>query len=337
MVGEIDQAKKSLLNYHRILKKYGFLPEFYDIQSDEAKRVEYPLRPELIESLFYLYRATKDPLLQTIAADIIESLDHSAKTECGYATIKNVVDHTIEDRMESFFLSETLKYLYLMFDTDNSFYNYGSKGSIVNGCLMDAGGYVFNTEAHPIDAAAIDCCNRVHFRKKFSEQVDLYSSLMNRKKTNRKSKFPAESVSSNGDTDGHKAYSQSKTTLPDDQESDIPPEVNSYEFLVDSDIETIENKSSKFSSSPESIHKNHETFGFASDNRNYESENCSNLLLSMTYVVSLMDENLDNSWFSKLLHSINTSVPSHENLMCPSQQFLTRFNGYGQVLVRSQS
>ena len=35
-------------------------------------------------------------------------------SRCGYATIHNVLDKSIEDRMESFFLSETTKYLYLV-------------------------------------------------------------------------------------------------------------------------------------------------------------------------------------------------------------------------------
>ena len=26
-------------------------------------------------------------------------------------------------------------------------------------CMLDAGGYIFNTEAHPIDPAALACCS----------------------------------------------------------------------------------------------------------------------------------------------------------------------------------
>lgn len=33
---------------------------------------------------------------------------------CGYATVHNVLQKDLEDRMESFFLSETCKYLYLV-------------------------------------------------------------------------------------------------------------------------------------------------------------------------------------------------------------------------------
>ena len=50
---------------------------------------------------------------------MLKSIEHSARTDCGYATVKDVRDHALEDRMESFFLAETTKYLYLLFDPDN--------------------------------------------------------------------------------------------------------------------------------------------------------------------------------------------------------------------------
>ena len=65
--------------------------------------------------------------------------------------------------MESFFLAETTKYLYLLFDPDNFIHNNGSRGTVVqtpNGeCVIDAGGYFFTSEAHPIDAASVYCCS----------------------------------------------------------------------------------------------------------------------------------------------------------------------------------
>ncbi|KAG4068777.1 hypothetical protein HA402_002468 [Bradysia odoriphaga] len=164
MTGDIASAMKTLHNYHTVWKQYGFLPEFYNIPNAEAgaNRENYPLRPELIESVMYLYRATKDPYLLEVGEDILRSIQHSAKTPCGYATIKNVRDHRKEDRMESFFLAETTKYLYLLFDPDNFLNNDGQTGTIIetpNGeCIIDAGGFIFNTEAHPIDPAALRCC-----------------------------------------------------------------------------------------------------------------------------------------------------------------------------------
>jgi mannosidase alpha-like ER degradation enhancer 2 len=164
LFGEIEDAMKSLHNYHRVWKQFGFTPEFYNIPQAEAgtNREGYPLRPELIESVMYLYRATRDPYLIQVGVDILRSLQHSAKTACGYATINDVRDHRKADRMESFFLAETTKYLYLLFDTDNFIHNTGSEGEIIDTqwgqCIVDAGGYIFNTEAHPIDPGALYCC-----------------------------------------------------------------------------------------------------------------------------------------------------------------------------------
>lgn len=117
---------------------------------------------ELIESTMYLYQATGDPQMLHIGATVIESIDSIAKTECGYAVIHDVTNHKLSNRMESFFLAETTKYLYLLFDHDNFVHNDGSHGTVVNTargeCVIDSSGYVFNTEAHLIDMAVLDCC-----------------------------------------------------------------------------------------------------------------------------------------------------------------------------------
>lgn len=193
MVGDTAAAMKSLHNYHSVWKQYGFLPEFFNIPNAEAgtNRENYPLRPELIESVMYLYRATGDPYLLEVGEDILRSIQHSARTPCGYATIKNVRDHRKDDRMESFFLAETTKYLYLLFDPDNFLNNDGGVGTIIdtpNGeCIIDAGGFIFNTEAHPIDSAALKCCFELpreswfpnYDRKKF--QGDIFNRTAGRR------------------------------------------------------------------------------------------------------------------------------------------------------------
>merc|ERR1712059_60831 len=69
----------------------------------------------------------------------------------------------LADRMESFFLAETTKYLYLLFDPENFIHNRGNIAEVIDTphgkCTIDAGGYIFNTEAHPIDPAALACCS----------------------------------------------------------------------------------------------------------------------------------------------------------------------------------
>lgn len=42
---------------------------------------------ELIESVMYLYRATGDSYLLEIGEDMLRSIQHSAKTSCGFATV----------------------------------------------------------------------------------------------------------------------------------------------------------------------------------------------------------------------------------------------------------
>lgn len=76
-------------NYHGIWKQYGFTPEVYNLGTGEAStsRESYPLRPELIESIMYLYRDTRDPILLQMGEDILRSIQHSARTPCGYATV----------------------------------------------------------------------------------------------------------------------------------------------------------------------------------------------------------------------------------------------------------
>uniref|UniRef100_A0A0K0DCR3 alpha-1,2-Mannosidase n=1 Tax=Angiostrongylus cantonensis TaxID=6313 RepID=A0A0K0DCR3_ANGCA len=188
MVGDVEDASRIMLQYSQVIRQYGFPPEFYNIQNSASdKRSAFPLRPEIVESLMYLYRATEDPQFLELGAQIVDAIEHSAKTSCGYATINNVEDHSIEDRMESFFLAETTKYLYLLFDPENFLHNDGLLARIIdtpNGeCVIDGtGGYIFNTEAHPVDPGIVHCCSAQRQAereavRKWEDNYDLLSIL----------------------------------------------------------------------------------------------------------------------------------------------------------------
>lgn len=96
----------------------------------------YILRPEILETYFYMWRYTHDPMYREWAWDFKEALEKFCKTDDGYSGLRNVYQPFIKDDVQqSFFLAEVLKYLYLIFADDN----------IVN---LDE--WVFNTEAHPL-------------------------------------------------------------------------------------------------------------------------------------------------------------------------------------------
>uniref|UniRef100_A0A0K0DLW0 alpha-1,2-Mannosidase n=1 Tax=Angiostrongylus cantonensis TaxID=6313 RepID=A0A0K0DLW0_ANGCA len=119
LAGQLEEAICQHAFYYAVWSKYGVLPERFNWHLKSPDVNFYPLRPEFVESTYYLYRATKNPFYLNVGREILDSLNSKTRVKCGFATVHNVVDGTLEDRMESFFLAETMKYLYLLFDEDN--------------------------------------------------------------------------------------------------------------------------------------------------------------------------------------------------------------------------
>ncbi|KAJ9082719.1 hypothetical protein DSO57_1001792 [Entomophthora muscae] len=120
LAGDVENAIKSHLGFYHIWRKFQALPERFDLESKAPLISFYPLRPELIESTYMLYQATRDPFYLHVGEMILIDLQNRTRQRCGFAQLKNVVTGTHDDRMESFFLSETLKYLFLLFDKGNA-------------------------------------------------------------------------------------------------------------------------------------------------------------------------------------------------------------------------
>lgn len=126
--------------YHRtstgIAPEYVEFPEGRDMVPAGSAPF-YILRPETAESLFILNQLTGDPIYRDWAWEIWEAIDKECRTGSGYGSLRNVNNRNagIDDRMESFFLAETIKYLYLAQDPDKP---------------VDLMEKVFNTEAHPL-------------------------------------------------------------------------------------------------------------------------------------------------------------------------------------------
>jgi len=118
----------------------GLGPEIASLSTHRAgftnQASHYLLRPETVESLFVLYRVTGDIQYQDWGWKIFQALEKNCKTEVGYSGVQNVgvAQVSWDDKAESFFLAETLKYLYLLFSPK---------------ALIPLDEFVFNTEAHP--------------------------------------------------------------------------------------------------------------------------------------------------------------------------------------------
>ncbi|OSX60455.1 glycoside hydrolase family 47 protein [Postia placenta MAD-698-R-SB12] len=119
LAGDLENAIKSHMTYWNIWRGHSGLPEIWDMNFRQGTSMQYPLRPEFVESTWYLYRATHDPFYLDVGGRILYDITTRAKVKCGLASIKDLRTNAQEDRMESFVLSETLKYLYLLFDEAN--------------------------------------------------------------------------------------------------------------------------------------------------------------------------------------------------------------------------
>lgn len=120
----------------------------------------YLLRPEALESVFYMYRVSGNQTWQDkgwemfqhivdataifpehLAEDSTEkSINNESGNIVGFSAIKDVTNDTgstlnFMDEAESFWMAETLKYAYLLFADPNK---------------ISLDKYVFNTEAHPL-------------------------------------------------------------------------------------------------------------------------------------------------------------------------------------------
>ena len=133
--GDLKRARRLQESSYKMWTAFGIEPEEIDYSTMKIVYNGYPLRPEIIESAYYLYFYTHDPRYRKMGHTFFDSLVKYCRTEAGYAALSNVETKEKRDNMESFFLAETLKYLYLLFAPRHT---------------LDLNAVVFNTEAHPM-------------------------------------------------------------------------------------------------------------------------------------------------------------------------------------------
>jgi mannosidase alpha-like ER degradation enhancer 3 len=132
--GDLKPAVQTHEMLYQVMQMHTFIPEAftYDFQIHWG---QYHLRPEFIESTYFLYKATGDHYYLQVGKKVLKTLQKHAKVACGYAAVNDIRTGKHEDRMDSYLLSETIKYLYLLF-TDES------------DLLINIDDFIFTTEAH---------------------------------------------------------------------------------------------------------------------------------------------------------------------------------------------
>lgn len=133
--GHVAEARRLHAASVQMWNVAGIEPEAYDFKARRITDPAYPLRPEIIESTWYLYRATGDAEYRALGARLFEDFVRRCRTAAGYAALTDVTTGEQADDMESFVLAETFKYFYLLFAPAGT---------------LDLKRVVLNTEAHPL-------------------------------------------------------------------------------------------------------------------------------------------------------------------------------------------
>ena len=89
-------------------ERFSGSPEVFNTFSRRAEVLAWPLRPELVESTLFLYRATKDTSYLEFGEKVVHDISNRTRVSCGLAALENVVTGAHQDRMHSFVISETL-------------------------------------------------------------------------------------------------------------------------------------------------------------------------------------------------------------------------------------
>ncbi|MEJ5999376.1 glycoside hydrolase family 47 protein [Paucibacter soli] len=133
--GDLPRARKLQESGLRMWRLHGVEPEALDYRTMKVLSPEYALRPEIIESAYYLHHYTGDARYRAMGREFFEAFVRHCRSAAGYAALKDVRTKVQEDSMESFVFAETFKYFYLLFASKSA---------------LDFDAVTFNTEAHPL-------------------------------------------------------------------------------------------------------------------------------------------------------------------------------------------
>jgi mannosidase alpha-like ER degradation enhancer 2 len=133
--GDLERARRLQASSFKMWNLYGIEPEILDYKTMHVVTPSYHLRPEIVESTYYLYHYTGDPEYRRMGEKIFDDFVKYCRTDSGYAALGDVTTKQQLDEMESFVLAETFKYFYLLFSPPET---------------LQFDRVIFNTEAHPL-------------------------------------------------------------------------------------------------------------------------------------------------------------------------------------------
>lgn len=133
--GDLERAQRLQASSYRMWDLYGIEPEVLNYRSMKVVSPGYELRPEIVESTYYLYHFTHDPEYRAHGQKMFDDFVKYCRTDGGYAALKSVITKRKRDAMESFAFAETFKYFYLLFAPSQT---------------LEFDKVVFNTEGHPL-------------------------------------------------------------------------------------------------------------------------------------------------------------------------------------------
>ena len=132
--GDLATARKVQKANYYMWTNFNMEPEEFDFKTDSVRSAYYVLRPENLESCFYLYRYTRSDKYLWMAKRMVDDIVEHCKNKAGFASLKDVRTYEKTNSMESFLFGETFKYAYLVFAPASA---------------MDLKKNVLTTEAHP--------------------------------------------------------------------------------------------------------------------------------------------------------------------------------------------
>ncbi len=133
--GDLERARRLQESNLKMWRLHGIEPESLDYAAMQVRSPGYALRPEIVESAYYLHHYTGDARYRGMGKEFFDDFVKYTRTEHGFSALKDVRSKEKDDSMESFLFAETFKYYYLLFAPATA---------------LDFDGVVFNTEAHPL-------------------------------------------------------------------------------------------------------------------------------------------------------------------------------------------